>query len=106
MIRSNPSCTVAFPWQGNSATDAESATSEATGTAYISRKPSSLRELRAQLRAQLKRNQPASDPVVGADTTAATFDQEWFDERAGIFQFEAGLTREEAERRAYLEVTT
>ena len=44
--------------------------------------------------------------IVGADTTAAPFDQEWFDERAGILEFDAGFTREEAERRAYLEVTT
>jgi hypothetical protein len=42
---------------------------------------------------------------VGATDTAA-FDQEWFDERAGILEFDAGFTREEAERRAYLEVTT
>lgn len=44
--------------------------------------------------------------IVGADTTAAPFDQEWLDERAGILEFDAGLSRPEAERRAYLEVTT
>ena len=42
---------------------------------------------------------------VGADNTAATFDQEWFDERAGILEHDAGFSRQEAERRAYLEVT-
>jgi hypothetical protein len=45
-------------------------------------------------------------PIVGADTTAAPFDDELFQERAGILEFDAGFTREEAERRAYLEVTT
>jgi hypothetical protein len=42
--------------------------------------------------------------IVDADTTAE-FDKEWFDERAGILEFDAGLPRAEAERRAYLEVT-
>jgi hypothetical protein len=42
---------------------------------------------------------------VGADTTAAGFDQEWLDERAGILEYEGGFSRAEAERRAYLEVT-
>jgi hypothetical protein len=41
---------------------------------------------------------------VGADTTAE-FDRELFDERAGILQFDAGFSRQEAERRAFLEVT-
>jgi hypothetical protein len=41
---------------------------------------------------------------VGAETTAE-FDQEWFDERAGILEHDAGFSRQEAERRAYLEVT-
>jgi hypothetical protein len=41
---------------------------------------------------------------VGATDTAATFDQEWHEERAAIYEFDAGLSREEAERRAYLEV--
>ena len=43
--------------------------------------------------------------IVGTDTTAAVFDQEWLDERAGILEFDAGFSRQEAERRAYLEVT-
>jgi hypothetical protein len=43
--------------------------------------------------------------IVGADTTAAPFDDELFQERAGILEFDAGFTREEAERRAYLEVS-
>lgn len=41
---------------------------------------------------------------VDADTTAE-FDQEWFDERAGILEHDAGFSRQKAERRAYLEVT-
>ena len=42
--------------------------------------------------------------IVDADTTAATFGQEWFEERASIYEFDAGFSRQEAERRAYLEV--
>ena len=44
-------------------------------------------------------------PIVGTDTPAAVFDQEWFEERAAIYEFDAGFSRQEAERRAYLEVT-
>jgi hypothetical protein len=44
-------------------------------------------------------------PIVGADTTAAPFDDELFQERAAIYEFDAGFSRQEAERRAYLEVT-
>jgi hypothetical protein len=44
-------------------------------------------------------------PIVDADTTAAPFDQEWHAERAAIYEFDAGFSRQEAERRAYLEVT-
>lgn len=40
-----------------------------------------------------------------AKATAAPFDDELFQERAAIYEFDAGFTREEAERRAYLEVT-
>jgi len=36
---------------------------------------------------------------------AASFDHEWFDERAAIYEFDAGFTREEAERRVLKEVT-
>jgi hypothetical protein len=43
--------------------------------------------------------------TVGADTTAAPFDDELFQERAAIMEFDGGLSRAEAERRAYLEVT-
>jgi hypothetical protein len=43
--------------------------------------------------------------IVGPDTTAAPFDQEWYEERAAIYEFDAGMSRQEAERRAYLEVT-
>ena len=44
--------------------------------------------------------------IVGADTTAAPFDDELFQERAAIYEFDASFTREEAERRAMKEVTT
>lgn len=44
-------------------------------------------------------------PKVGADITAADFDREWFEERAGILEFDAGYPRHEAEKLAYLEVT-
>jgi len=37
--------------------------------------------------------------------TAAPFDDELFQERAAIMEFDGGLSRAEAERRAYLEVT-
>lgn len=40
---------------------------------------------------------------VGGDTTAE-FDQELFDEKAAIYEFEGGFTRAEAERRALQEV--
>jgi len=43
-------------------------------------------------------------PIVGAGTTAAGFDRAWFEERAGILEFDAGFPRQEAERLAYLEV--
>lgn len=126
MIPSKPSCVVALSTERNCATDTESATEGATGTAHISRKPMSLQELRAQLRAQLARNQnPASDAIppakscgvalpiernratgiVSPTDTMAPFDQEWFDERAGILEFDAGHPRPEAERLAMQEVT-
>lgn len=57
MRLSNPSCEVALPRERNNATAAESATSDATAGAQGTRKPASLHELRAQLRAQLTRNQ-------------------------------------------------
>jgi hypothetical protein len=49
-------------------------------------------------------NRGSNAPKVGATDTAAPFDQEWFDERAGILEHDAGFSRQEAERRAYLEV--
>lgn len=52
-----------------------------------------------------KRNGGSGAPIVGTDTTAAPFDQEWFEERAAIYEFDAGFPRHEAERLAYLEVT-
>ena len=39
------------------------------------------------------------------DTAAAPFDQEWFEERAAIYEYDSGFSRQEAEHRAYLEVT-
>lgn len=36
--------------------------------------------------------------------TAAEFDHEFYEERAGILEFDAGFPRHEAERLAYLEV--
>jgi hypothetical protein len=50
-------------------------------------------------------NTGSTAPIVGAGDAAAPFDQEWFDERAAIYEFDAGFTRAEAERRAFLEVT-
>lgn len=55
--------------------------------------------------ARFQKTAPGNDAVVGADSTAAGFDQEWLDERAGILEFDGGFSRAEAERRAYLEVT-
>ena len=55
----NPSCIVASPREYNRATSVESATADATASTSIARKPASLLELRAQLRAQLARNQGA-----------------------------------------------
>jgi hypothetical protein len=51
-----------------------------------------------------KRNGGGMASKVDADSTAENFDLEWFDERAGVLQFDAGFSRQEAERRAYLEV--
>lgn len=126
MIPAKPSCAVALPRERNCATDAQSATEGATGTAAMPRKAASLQELRAQLRAQLPRNQsPAGNPGVPAQScvvalsigrncatgkvsphdTATGFDRERFEERAAIYEYDAGFPRPEAERLAYLEVT-
>ena len=49
--------------------------------------------------------QPATPaPKVSPRATAADFDHEWFEERAAIYEFDAGYPRHEAERLAYLEV--
>lgn len=42
--------------------------------------------------------------IVDADTTAATFDHGWYEERAAIYEFDAGFSREDAEARAMKEV--
>ena len=52
----SPSCEVAFASERNNATDSKTATGDATATTANARKPASLLELRAQLRAQLVRN--------------------------------------------------
>lgn len=44
-------------------------------------------------------------PIVGVGDTAADLDREWFEERAAIYEFDAGYPRHEAERLAYLEVS-
>ena len=57
MQRTNPpSCAVAFPRVLKNATDNERATDKATAITSNARKPASLQELRAQLKAQLVRN--------------------------------------------------
>jgi hypothetical protein len=43
-------------------------------------------------------------PKVGAGDTAASFDREHFEERAAIYEYDAGLPRHEAERLAYQEI--
>jgi hypothetical protein len=57
MKSSRPSCTVALSTERNHATDAEAATVGATSKPQTVPKSTSLQELRAQLRAQLARNQ-------------------------------------------------
>lgn len=42
---------------------------------------------------------------VSPRNTATPFDREWFEERAAIYEFDAGFPRHEAERLAMLEVT-
>lgn len=56
MPATSPSCAVALPRQCNNATSTETATDAATSKADATLKPTSLRELRVQLRAQLQRN--------------------------------------------------
>ncbi|MBI5792796.1 MAG: hypothetical protein HZA63_15100 [Rhodocyclales bacterium] len=71
MKPSRPSCVDALSTERNCATGTRSATEDATGTAAESRKPSSLHELRAQLRAQLSCNQsPESVPLPPARSCA------------------------------------
>lgn len=56
MPLTNPSCAVALSTERNNATVTNSATEDATNTAQEARQPASLKELRAQLRAQPGRN--------------------------------------------------
>lgn len=44
-------------------------------------------------------------PVTPQNGNTAPFDREWFEERAAILEYDAGLPRHEAERLAYMEVT-
>lgn len=67
----NPSCIVASPRECNRATSAENATADATASTQTARKPASLQELRAQLRAQLTRNQ-GTQPGIGKDAELRT----------------------------------
>lgn len=48
-------------------------------------------------------NRGSNAPKVGAGDAPA-FADELFQERAAIYEFDAGFSRQEAERRAYLEV--
>ena len=57
MTAEQKSCAVAIPMQRNNATPSNVATAAATGNSKNSRKPASIRELRAQLKAQQYRNQ-------------------------------------------------
>lgn len=60
MTKSQKNCAVAFLTQRNCATPENSATSPATHYQQITRKPSTIRELRAQLLAQQQRNKAAT----------------------------------------------
>jgi hypothetical protein len=60
MINAPKSCAVAFPSQRNCATLENGSTSTATHYVHVGRKPASIQELRAQLRAQQQRNLAAS----------------------------------------------
>ncbi len=52
-----------------------------------------------------KEARPATPaPIVGADGTAQSVDHEWYEERAAIYQYDAGMSRQEAEARAMKEV--
>lgn len=44
-------------------------------------------------------------PATPQNGNTAPFDQEWFEERAAILEYDAGYPRCEAERLAYMEVT-
>ncbi len=46
-----------------------------------------------------------SERKVSPRSTAAEFDREWFEERAGILEFDAGFPRQEAERLTMMEVS-
>jgi len=54
---------------------------------------------------QARFQQPTTPaPIVSPRDTAADFDREWFEERAAIYEFEAGFPRHEAERLARKEI--
>ncbi|MBM3272966.1 hypothetical protein FJY94_06950 [Candidatus Kaiserbacteria bacterium] len=55
--------------------------------------------------ADLTEAKPATPaPIVSPRDTAADFDREWFEERAAIYEFDAGFPRHEAERLAMEEI--
>ena len=97
MQLSNPSCAVALLRERNNATAAENATSDATARVQRTRKPASLHELRAQLRAQLTRNESTSKDsanpasIVGAGDTARTPADDRLDVVIGKLQSDPGL---------------
>ena len=106
MKMSNLSCTVAVPRECNYATDSNDATNDTTSAEQNGRKPSSLLELRMQLRTQLTRNHSSNRDakiVVELHTSAEPFDREAFEERAAICEFDGGLSRDRAEAIAWQE---
>ncbi|WP_136415539.1 hypothetical protein [Herbaspirillum sp. ST 5-3] len=70
MTAAQKSCAVALPIQRNCATPANDATLSATGTHQNPRKPASIRELRAQLKAQQYRNQAETVTATAASKVA------------------------------------
>ncbi|RZI43208.1 hypothetical protein EGT07_10215 [Herbaspirillum sp. HC18] len=70
MTADQKSCAVAVPIQRNCATQSDAATQNATGSAMTKPKAASIRELRAQLKAQQVRNQAETAPTTVAEKIA------------------------------------
>lgn len=70
MSAEKKSCAVASPIQRNCATQENHATTHATLVEHVRRKPASIQELRAQLRAQQGRNQRRNHVAVEAPDVA------------------------------------